>query len=185
MKQKKLTKLLIKGGLPHNVATAIAYNAVMEAKAAHVKRINRLTYDYYLDDSVPLDVMSKKHIESLYRAIKETLGWFNSDSATPFKVSSVVLSITEFLNAWGDSVLPNPWRAADTDPYNKYDVVGLGFDGNYNHINTQLPVFGDPTEWPTEVRAVVVVDWSSSKAFIYEIDEPLLYKSLVDGGFIN
>lgn len=184
MKQKKLTKLLVNGGLPHNVASAIAYNATIEAKTTYVKRLNRLAYDYNLNDDVPLDIMSKKHVVALYRAVKRTHAWYNSETCAPIRLSSVTLSVTEFLKVWNSTTMIVPWTASDVDPFGTYDIVGLGFDANYELITTQVPVFGDPTEWPTEVRAVIAVDWFSGNGVVCEIGTPLLFNHLTDSGYI-
>lgn len=183
MKQKKLTKLLVNGGLPHNVASAIAYNATIEAKTTYVKRLNRLAYDYNLNDDVPLDIMSKKHVVALYRAVKRTHAWYNSETCAPIRLSSVTLSVTEFLKVWNSTTMIVPWTS-DVDPFGTYDIVGLGFDANYELITTQVPVFGDPTEWPTEVRAVIAVDWFSGNGVVCEIGTPLLFNHLTDSGYI-
>lgn len=184
MKQKKLTKLLVNGGLPHNVASAIAYNATIEAKTTYVKRLNRLAYDYNLNDDVPLDIMSKKHVVALYSAVKRTHAWYNSETCAPIRLSSVTLSVTEFLKVWNSTTMIVPWTASDVDPFGTYDIVGLGFDANHELITTQVPVFGDPTEWPTEVRAVIAVDWVSGNGVVCEIDTPLLFNYLTDSGYI-
>lgn len=178
MKQKKLTKLLVNGGLPHNVASAVAYNTNIETKAAYVKRLNRLAYDYALNDDVPLDIMSKKHVKALYRAVKRTHVWYKSGAHEPFHLTYVTLSVTEFLKVWDSPVPTVPWTAPDVDPFGTYDIVGLGFDVNHELVTTQVPVFGDPTEWPTTVRAVVVVNWANHQCVICEIDEPLLFNYL-------